>query len=684
MSEEYFLHHVMLLLSLLFLVVGAATWLKRSKVPYTIGLVLFGMATALALRWVAPEILQEISFSYFSPPVIIYALIPALIFEAAMNIDSRLLIKNLAPVLTLAIPGLALSIGVVGVALHCFCHVDLGAALLFGALISATDPVAVVHLFREIGAPKRLAVLVDGESLFNDATAIVAFNGMIALFLKDASRSGAPTLASGLFEFVYVFLGGLAIGSAIAWIVLWLLRRSQKDPLIQISASVGVAYFSFAFANYYLEVSGVMAALGAGIVVNGYAALHHSQKVREYVGQFWEYVAFIANSVLFLLLGITLLNLWMSRNRLVSLASTVIWGLFFVLLARAVIVYLLMPLVNRAFHVPKVSKNYKHVIFLGGLRGALPLALAFSLDTSYEHRPLVLALTVVVVLFTLLVQGTTLRGVMHWLGLDRKSSLEELDEAEARFVLKEAGYEALKQMEQRHCFPDNLVVPVTSRYEQERTLLRKELTKSHETMEEIRRRLLWHRALSAEVEGAHRLLEAGYLSQGVFHELELNIQGMLDRIVGGDYPSEWILLPPLGTRFKAALGRFLSAIFGRNRLILTILQQSYISTYEMSLSICIVSGNIADVLKEQARTLSIESAALEECERFFSRRQELAQRYLNIVAPEDVPSSFKRHRIEEIAAEAERKELRRLVASHQILEKSLLILEEELPQNPSV
>jgi monovalent cation:H+ antiporter, CPA1 family len=412
MIVESFVPHILALFILFFIAVISAIFLRRVNIPYTIGLVLIGLAMAYAVKDV--EALDFIADIRLTHDVIVYVLLPTLIFDAATNIDARLLFKNLVPILSLAIPGLVISTLIVGLTVNYLTPLHLGTAILFGALISATDPVAVVALFEKLGAPERLTILVDGESLFNDATAIVLFNIIVAMIITDTSFS-VDSVYHGIFEFITVFFGGLIIGAVTGYIVIQIIKFSKNDPLVQLALSTILAYSAFILAEYYLDVSGVMAVLAAGIMLSWHGSTRFTGETKQYLKHFWEYAAFVCNSFIFLLLGVAELHLFTlighSNNLIFYIAAAIIA----VTIARIIVVFWVPYVLS--FKSEKIDNKYKTVIFWGGLRGAVPLALALSLSRHFEGEQLIVELTLGVVLFTLLVQGSTVKSLIKFLKL---------------------------------------------------------------------------------------------------------------------------------------------------------------------------------------------------------------------------------------------------------------------------
>jgi CPA1 family monovalent cation:H+ antiporter len=342
-----------------------------------------------------------------SPGVVLYLFLPTLVFPAAVQLDLRLVRQNLSPILLLAGPGVILSTAIVGGVVGALTPLSWGAALLFGALISATDPVAVVALFKDLKAPGRLSVLVDGESLLNDAAAIVLFSSVLSVMKADAV--GPMTAVHGAVDFVLVSAGGVAVGAALAVVYARVVRLAEDDPLVEIALSMVLAYTAFVVADHYLKVSGILAVLVAGSVGGLLRRNRVGTDARAYLRHYWSYAEFVANSFLFLFLGIggnMLLKRLLSGTALD--VAYIGYAVAAVTAARLVVVYGLVGLSNRYTRNEPIDWRFQAIMFWGGgLRGALPLVMALSLPLAFEHRQLILDLTAGIVLFTLLVQGAT-------------------------------------------------------------------------------------------------------------------------------------------------------------------------------------------------------------------------------------------------------------------------------------
>jgi CPA1 family monovalent cation:H+ antiporter len=344
-----------------------------------------------------------------------------LVFEAAFHLNINELRRNLAAILLLAIPGVILTMFVVGGMLLFSINLSLPIALLFGALISATDPVAVVALFRTLGVPKRLTVLIEGESLFNDGTAIVLFNLMLAVVLTNKVN-----LIASMGQFFIVSVGGILVGLVIGWLVAQLISRVD-NYLIETTLTTVLAFGSYLLADR-LGFSGVLAVLMAGLVNGNIGQQGMSPTSRIVIFNFWEYVAFLTNSMLFLLIGLQV------NISPYSLLAIHLVGDLAVFVARTVVVYGLSFLVKRV--AEPIPLSWQHILNWGDLRGAICLALALSLPTSMgPERELLRVMTFGVVLFTLLVQSTTMSPLVRRLKIIIRSDAQiEYESQHARLT----------------------------------------------------------------------------------------------------------------------------------------------------------------------------------------------------------------------------------------------------------
>ncbi|MEE2891450.1 MAG: cation:proton antiporter [Pseudomonadota bacterium] len=399
---------------------------KRLNFPYTVllavvgvGLGLLGNAAADAHVPVFGDFLHALGEMEITADIVLFLFLPVLVFEAALAMDVRRLLEDIRPILFLAVVGLLISTAVVGASLYAVSGMALVACLMLGAICSATDPVAVVAIFKEVGAPKRLAILVEGESLFNDATAIVVFTILAGMMTGSADSS----VLSGLASFLRVFVGGIIVGWALARLFVWIISRLENLPLVEQSLTISLAYLSFIFAEHYLHVSGVMAVVVAALVMGSRGRTVIQPHDWHSLHETWEQLGFWANSIIFLLVGLAVPEIMAGFG-----VTQALWlGVLIVtaLAARATIIYLLLPLLSALNMAQTVSVPFRTVMFWGGLRGAVSLALALIVleapGYSEEVKQFVGVLVTGFVLFTLFVNAPTIRFVISFFKLDELS-----------------------------------------------------------------------------------------------------------------------------------------------------------------------------------------------------------------------------------------------------------------------
>ena len=423
-SEAVFV--LVVLLGIAMLVNGLC---RKLPIPFTVILVVIGaLLSNLAEHW---PLLQPLKDFELSPEVMLFIFLPALIFESGFALDARQLTKDLPAVLILAIPGMLISTFIVGLGVWLVLDTRLIIALVFGALISATDPVAVVALFKELGAPNRLNVLVEGESLLNDATAIVAFSILLAIAV-GGSDIGFSDIDNVFLDFLRVFFGGVIFGGLLGFVTCELLHRMQANVSVILTTSIITAYAAFVVGEHSLHVSGVMAVVGAAIALRLFGMSRIRQDVTHSISETWEVIALSCNSLLFLMVGLSV-----NTVDIMSRVGPVFIVVALVLTARALSIYTLVPLTTRWFHLPRVSMGERHIMWWGGLKGGLAIAVVLSIPSDLPERQFLFDLTIGVVLFTLLVSAPTIRPLMQRLGMNELSRGEDL---ELRSVLTDARH----------------------------------------------------------------------------------------------------------------------------------------------------------------------------------------------------------------------------------------------------
>lgn len=423
----------LLLVALLLAVTGLLQAAARALLlPYTVLLAVFGIVLgALAAVTSGLEglplmmpLADGLAGFDLTADGILYLFLPILLFQAGLTIDVRRLLDDIAPVLALAILAVVICTGAVGLALWGLTDVGLVACLLLGAIIATTDPVAVLGIFRDVGAPTRLSILVEGESLFNDAAAIALFTVFVGVIAMGQDLA----LGEATARFLIGFLGGCAVGYAGAQAIALLLRLVRNLPLAETTVTVALAYLVFIAAEQMLHVSGVVAVVVAALAISARGRTLLPPDSWETLNHVWAQIGFWASSLIFVFASMLVPRFLDQVTPRDGILLLVLIGAAFV--ARAIVLYGVLPLLSRAGLGERVNHRYRLVILWGGVRGAVTLALALAVVEDPRVPPdiqhFVALLATGFVLFTLLVNATTLRPVMRGLGLNRLSPVDRV------------------------------------------------------------------------------------------------------------------------------------------------------------------------------------------------------------------------------------------------------------------
>lgn len=402
-------HTIMMLAGMLILALMLRPFAERHHVPFAALLVLTGfIGSELLVMWDIDTGVRHESFH----DLIFYVFLPLLVFEAAFKIDALLLKRNLFVILLLSIPVLLLSTTITAVLVYYgIGHADgfpWIAAFLTGAVLSATDASPITARFPRLGVPRRLRILMDGEDLFNDATAIVIFGIVLYIAMHPAEQIGA---ADAILAFLAVFFGGIFIGLLVGLAFL-LLSRLFDDSIQQALVTLVSAYTAYLLASEFLHVSGVMAVLVTGLIMGRVIHNDFQDERGSFVDTFWGFNVYVAEALVFLLMGVTV-SVGMFQERWLAMLI----GIAALLIARAVGIFGSAPLASRLPWVEPVPMEFQQVLFLGSLRGAVVLALGLSLPVELPYWWTIQSIAFGVVVFSLFVQAPLIHPLLGRSGL---------------------------------------------------------------------------------------------------------------------------------------------------------------------------------------------------------------------------------------------------------------------------
>ncbi len=585
------------------LAVGVATRAiaSRLRFPYTIAMLVIGIGVGVALKqpfFDLEDVMRSFADPHFhphpgqylvfalgsardiSPDLIMFVFLPALIFESAFAIDLHTFKKTVGPAIVYAVPALIVATAATGGVLYAllspfgwewqaaYAHlaerpnmdlVPQGALLMsfvFGALISATDPVAVVALLRELGVSKRMSHLIEGESLLNDGTAIVVFGVLIELAAGQHFHGASATLS----HFAVVVFGGLAVGLLLAGVVSWWLGKVFNDPMVEITLTVVLGYAAMFVAEGLLHVSGVMALVAAGLWLGGPARTRISPEIGHFLHHFWELLAYFANTLIFFLVGAVI-------GTQVEGASLADFGLIIVLYIavmaiRFFVVYLFRPVANLVGD--DISMTDGLVVAWGGLRGAVSMALVLVIAANpaipESVRNQVLILGAGVVFLTIAVNGVTMGPLLSWLGYNKAPLTEQLAALAAQTLVLEHVIHNIDEVRSSRELRTVSWGDVELDVRQRRSTLKREVDALQKTMTNLspseQKKGYWLQALNVERLAYWAAFASGTLGSTALKVMdhELNLHG---DAVAGDHLIPPAQRTPRASGLRSAVTRFL-------------------------------------------------------------------------------------------------------------------------------
>lgn len=395
MTDDLTLELIRVFVALVAVAAVVGIVVRRLAIPYTVTLVVVGLIAAD----LSPAQL------HVTPEVVLLVLLPGLVFEASLGLNLEELRRTLGGVALLAVPGVVVTAVIVAGVLRFATGLDLALGFVVGSIVAATDPVAVIATFRQLGSPRQLRTAVEGESLLNDGTALVVF----AISLRAVGTQISPV------DEVAAFVTAIVVSAAIGVVGGWAASRLMTlvdDHSIELSISLAAAYGTYLVADA-LHQSGVIATLVAGIVIGSYGRrVGMGERTREALGTVWEFIAFLLTAFAFMLVGLSI-----SLPQVLGDLPAIAWGILAILVGRALVVYGLLGggsvVLARARRSRPMPISWLHVLFWAGLRGAVAVAMALSLPPDLPQRELLQDIAFGIVLFTLFVQGSTTEFVVR-------------------------------------------------------------------------------------------------------------------------------------------------------------------------------------------------------------------------------------------------------------------------------
>ncbi len=519
------------MLWLLVAVLAVAVITHFLHLPYTVALVVAGLALGITGGPFSVSLTEGLILDVF---------IPALLFEAAYNLPWSRLRREIRSVTALAIPGVIAGTAIVGAIVH-FAGLRWPVALLFGALISATDPVSVLATFRQLGTDRRLSMIVEGESLFNDGTALVIFKLVLTLAIAGSVSVGVTAVA-----FIGSIAGGIVVGLVVGYLGALALRQID-EYLIEITATLLMAYGTFILCERVevttrgvaLGASPVIAVVVLGLVIGNYASrASMSAATRISMHGTWELIGYLANSLIFLLIGLQIHGATIHRADI----PLIVWGIIGVLISRPLVVYGVSLYTNaRASRANRLPLAFQHVIVWGGLRGAIALAAALSIPAAdVPERPTLLLMTFGVVVFTLLVQGITIRPFAARLGLSgrqQSAPIIAFERLQAELVAVQAARRVLAESHESGEIGPDAYAELAGAYEQRSVAIRAALAGlqvSDEDLRAERLRIAQRKAFQAEKDALRSLRNRGTITGAIFRTLNADVDRRTLALESGD------------------------------------------------------------------------------------------------------------------------------------------------------
>lgn len=454
---------------------------KRIRLPYTVLLVVVGLLLIPVSK--LPLFSYLTSFT-LTPDLLFFVFLPTLVFESAYNMNIKRMLESirsisLLSIISLLVSALVIAFGLTGLLSFVGYPIPFSVALLFGALISATDPVAVLSLFKEYGAPRRLSLIFEGESLLNDGTSFALF--IIVLEILTEGYQGSASLFEGVFLFASMVIGGILFGILMGGIFSKLIEKVNNNEHIEVTLTLIVAHLTFLLSealNHYAHIGGqeikfssIIATMMAAMMVGNYGRHKISPQVEEYMEKFWGYFAFLCNSIVFILIGLLVADL---DIRFSSLIIPAFAAVAVVAAARAISVYGVIGILNLTKKEKEVPLSWQHLLAWGSLRGALAVTMVLLIpDTftvsgweyAFSVKEFLVGIVITCIYFTLFIKATTIGPLMNALKLTDLTPLEEIEREESKLLMYARILKRLGEFRERRYMNEDTYGDVKEQYE---------------------------------------------------------------------------------------------------------------------------------------------------------------------------------------------------------------------------
>ncbi len=507
---------------------------KIKYIPYTVLLVLVGV-------FVQPGHFAPFDAIRLNPGMVLYLILPILLFESAFNFDFKEFRKVLAPSFLFATIGLIISAVIIALPLHFVFDISFSSALLFGSVISSTDPIAVLAIFKQLGVPRKLQLLVDGESFLNDGTSVIMYKILLrsVVGVTALEMNGSALLISGVGDFIIVFFGGAFVGLVLGWIFAQIISSIENSNFVEILLTIILAISVFVLAEHYLEVSGILAVLAAGLIMGNYGRTKISPKILHQMHQTWEMIVFVATSLVFLLIGYEIEFLGFLENYQIILLT-----IFALLIGRAVSVYLVGSVYSLLVDKrDRISAKWLHIVNLGGLRGSLPLVMLLLIPETFYYRELFIDVVLGVIFFTLLFNASVIGFVIKKLNINKLSRTNELEMNIVEVIILEKVLRHLDKMKDEKELREHI-------YNKHKNNLEKHLRDTKNTIDKLLTnkkdddlisetiKILDRYCVNLEKSVYSSLYYKGVISENIYRSLKISIHEQLERINSTERPLE--------------------------------------------------------------------------------------------------------------------------------------------------